>query len=363
VPRKPKLEKHKGVYEKVKGSKVWWIRYINADKKRVAISVGTYEAAVKLYETRKMELRAGIISPPTVRRGAKFSELVADAIQFYKDTEKSDVLNLTQRTRQTLPEFGDRIAETITGKELQAWMDKTAAERKWSGGTRNAIRASLGTVFREGMRSEKVSSNPVKLTRRAKESVGRLRFVYEEEEARMRPHFHPYGAWQYDVAVHTGMRRSEQFTVTMDQVNFDEKNIFLTKTKNGRERYVRLNSTALKAFEEIREEHRRLNLPPDALAFLSQDGGEIQNPRKWFATACKKAGVQGVTWHILRHTHASRLTMAGVHSKVVQDSMGHLTPGMTNRYQHLSPGHVTDALELLVSKGTIREPIAPASGS
>jgi hypothetical protein len=31
------------------------------------------------------------------------------------------------------------------------------------------------------------------------------------------------------------------------------------KTKNGRERYVYLNSTALVAFEELREEHKRLN--------------------------------------------------------------------------------------------------------
>ena len=100
-------------------------------------------------------------------------------------------------------------------------MNKTAAEREWSGGTRNAIRASLGTVFREGMRSEKVSTNPVKL--RAMEGRGRLRFVSDEEEVSLRPHFYRYCAWQYDYAAYTGLWRKEQFTLTVDQADFEHK--------------------------------------------------------------------------------------------------------------------------------------------
>jgi hypothetical protein len=53
------------------------------------------------------------------------------------------------------------------------------------------------------------------------------------------------------------------------------------------------------------------------------------------------------TWHDLRHTFASRLVMAGVDIRTVQELMGHKSISMTMRYSHLSPEHRTIALEKL----------------
>ena len=66
---------------------------------------------------------------------------------------------------------------------------------------------------------------------------------------------------QLDIALNTGMRKSEQFTVTWDQVDFTHKYIHLSMTKNGSDRYVSLNSEALRALRELRETHKRLKLP------------------------------------------------------------------------------------------------------
>jgi site-specific recombinase XerD len=49
----------------------------------------------------------------------------------------------------------------------------------------------------------------------------------------------------------------------------------------------------------------------------------------------------------LRHTFASRLIMAGVDLKTVQELMGHKSITMTARYAHLSPEHRAAALEKL----------------
>jgi len=51
--------------------------------------------------------------------------------------------------------------------------------------------------------------------------------------------------------------------------------------------------------------------------------------------------------HVLRHTFASRLVMAGVDIRTVQELMGHATIMMTMRYAHLSPDHKRGAMEAM----------------
>jgi site-specific recombinase XerD len=94
-------------------------------------------------------------------------------------------------------------------------------------------------------------------------------------------------------------------------------------------------------------------LPPDSTLFHSKRDGLIKNPRKWFATALEQAEIEDVTWHTLRHTFASRLVMAGVDLKTVQELMGHKTIAMTAQYAHLAPTHKLQALETLVRPGSV----------
>jgi Phage integrase family len=67
--------------------------------------------------------------------------------------------------------------------------------------------------------------------------------------------------------------------------------------------------------------------------------------------ALKQAGIDGFTWHSLRHTFASRLVMAGVPLRTVQELLGHQSASMTLRYAHLSPEHQLDAVRKLDSGG------------
>jgi len=67
--------------------------------------------------------------------------------------------------------------------------------------------------------------------------------------------------------------------------------------------------------------------------------------------ALTKAGIEGFTWHSLRHSFASRLVMAGVDLRTVQELLGHQSATMTQRYAHLSPEHQLDAVRKLDSGG------------
>ena len=363
MPRKPKQEKHKGVFEKVKGSGIWWIRYTNETGKRVTAKVGTFSTAAKVYDQRTTEIRLGILLPVSQRRGTKFSELVTDAIKFSEKHHRA-TKDFKQRVELALPAFGDRIAESITTRELQDWVDEMAEGREWTGGTQNRFKSSLSTVFREGMRAGKVSVNPARLIRRSKESLGRVRFLSYEEEAKLRKvialnlpgRINDEGESafaQLDVALHTGMRKSEQFTATWEQVDLEKGYIYLSMTKNGSDRFVTLNSAAVQVLKSLQKRHKLLGLPSDSTLFHSKRDGLIKNPRKWFATALEQAKIKGVTWHTLRHTFASRLVMAGVDLKTVQELMGHKTIAMTARYAHLAPTHKLQALETLVRPGSV----------
>ena len=63
--------------------------------------------------------------------------------------------------------------------------------------------------------------------------------------------------------------------------------------------------------------------------------------------------LDGVTWHALRHTFASRLVAAGVDLRTVQELGGWRTLSMIQRYAHLSPGHLAAAVEKIVAAPSI----------
>ena len=63
MPRKPKEKKHRGVFEKEKGSGIYWVRFMDVDGKRKARCVGTFSDAVNFYEAEKVRVRTRDLLP------------------------------------------------------------------------------------------------------------------------------------------------------------------------------------------------------------------------------------------------------------------------------------------------------------
>jgi site-specific recombinase XerD len=82
------------------------------------------------------------------------------------------------------------------------------------------------------------------------------------------------------------------------------------------------------------------------IVFLTQNGHDaLAGNRHWFEDVVKEAGIRDFTWHDLRHTFASRLIMAGVGLRSVQDLMGHRSINVTAGYTHLEPSQQLAAVE------------------
>jgi len=146
-----------------------------------------------------------------------------------------------------------------------------------------------------------------------------------------------------EIAVNTGMRPSEQYSLDWDQVDLARRYLTIPKSKKGQTRHIHLNSEAVAAFKEL----QRRSLDGTGPVFVNMRREPLQGYKHWFEPAVGEAGGRDFTWYCLRHTFASRLVMEGVDIRTVAELMGRQQIQMTMRYAHLAPAHQAAAVEPL----------------
>lgn len=138
----------------------------------------------------------------------------------------------------------------------------------------------------------------------------------------------------------TGFRFSEAFKFTVRDGHAVLKH---GTTKNSKGRAVPLTTRAKAAADVLLSSPRHASL-----AALLDRNVEDKAPWDWVAyrwqRAVKACGCPEVTLHILRHTCASRLVQRRVDLYVVARWMGHSSVKITERYAHLAPDTLSQAL-------------------
>lgn len=348
---KREITPKRGIYERIKGSGIWWIRWTDAEGRKRREKAGARNVAEKLLFKRQNEKLEGLKLPENLRtKAVTFDELCDDAIK-HSEAENSEkqTYELRLRIDQLRPVFGSRAAESIRKNEIVEWLTEQAAEREWAATTRNRWQATFSLIFRVGIDNEKIERNPAARIRRKTEGNGRVRFLADIEEKRLSaaikgrfPEFLPH----FLLSLHTGMRMSEQYGLHWNQIDFERRQLHLAKTKNGDPRVIPLNAVAVAALDQLKGKKDK---PGSSPVFPSVRTGEsLQGSRGWFSTALDEAKVLDYTWHCNRHTFASRLVMAGVDLRTVAELLGHRTLQMVMRYSHLAPEHQTSAVDRLV---------------
>jgi integrase len=188
------------------------------------------------------------------------------------------------------------------------------------------------------MRAGKVKENPARLVRHRTEGNGRTRFLTREEEDRIRTAIleqFPQHLSEFELALHTGLRRGEQYGARWQNVDFARRVLSVPLDKSGRTSHVPLNALALHALVEL---HQRT-------ADSGLVCGGMQSPRGWFERALEAAGILDFHWHDLRHTFASRLVMSGADLRTVAELLRDSSLAMVMRYAHLAPDYRLAAVE------------------
>jgi integrase len=116
----------------------------------------------------------------------------------------------------------------------------------------------------------------------------------------------------------------------------------VTTPKGGRSRQVPLTRRLAAALSDHRHlRSKRVLCQDDAKPFTRQ----IVQTRTKRAARRARLAHEGV--HVLRHTFCSHLAMRGAPVRAIQELAGHSDLAMTQRYMHLSPAALHDAIRLL----------------
>jgi integrase len=198
---------------------------------------------------------------------------------------------------------------------------------------------------------EWLSENPVKKVKSPKLPRGRVRFLDNEERAKLleacreSPNRLLYLC--VILALSTGMRQAEQMNLVWSDINLKDGFLILHETKNGERRRVTLAGVVL----ELLREHVKIRRLDTNLLFPSERYS--QKPidlRKSFANALEIAEISDFKWHDLRHCTASYLAMNGASLAEIAEVLGHKTLSMVKRYAHLSDGHVSSVVSSMNAK-------------
>ena len=343
--------KQRGVFEKVPGSGVWWILYYDQYGRRHREKVGAKKLAVSAYQKRKTEIRESRFFPEKLnKREVDFPEIAKDALEYAKEHKAADSYRADRWHMETiLGWFRERAATDVTPQDIERRVAELGDQGR-KPATLNRYRALLSLTYSLANRNGKVSVNPARLVRLRKENNARVRFLDGQEEATLRAKIRetcPDREAEFDLALHTGMRRGEQYRLRWQDVNLKQGILTIPCSKHGEKRHVPINSAARAALETLQ---RRKDGSGYACPGPADSRG--RDWQRWFEEAVLEAGIVNFRWHDLRHTFASRLVMAGVDLRTVQELMGHKTISMTVRYSHLAPTHLQEAVERLTEQPT-----------
>jgi integrase len=387
-----KAKKIAGVYEKYPASGDWYIQYRlkaapgQKQGKLVRKMIGTRQQAID-YLNKVKHIRAsgeGIVPSTALIPARTFAEekVAGDSVTFgtlcdglldhirKNPTEYKDQRNPPQRIGLIKAAFGHRQAASIEPYEIAEWMDTALDEL--APATKNRYKAMFSAIFRFGKEGKhKLKVNPARDVKQKRVNNSVIRFLLPAEETRLRAMLQKdvdacgprndqfrkhmlHRIYEFDVAIGTGMRKGEQYSLTWPDVNFQRREITARDTKNGDTRIIPIIDDvydALKALKALglarkrRSKDKPNESPTDAVFAIGDN-------KKWWAGTLKAAKIRDYRWHDNRHSFCSRLAQSGASLKVIQEAAGHKTIQMAARYSHMDQTTMRSAMAVLNRKKT-----------
>jgi integrase len=156
-----------------------------------------------------------------------------------------------------------------------------------------------------------------------------LRVLSVEEEAGLVACCSPYLQDLITFAINTGLGLGEILNLKWTEVDLENATLKVLVKKNRRLLDMPVNDNALRVLQGWHSIRKC-----DYVFFNPETGGQWKDLWLGLKKACRKAGLDDVTWHTFRHTFASRLNGGGADLVTVKELLGHSDIKTTMRYAH-----------------------------
>jgi integrase/recombinase XerD len=152
-------------------------------------------------------------------------------------------------------------------------------------------------------------------------------FSYKEREAK-----HEQLKLVFALYYGCGLRRNEGYQLTADDIDFNQKTIFVKQGKNYKDRIVPMNGSICNALQHYIYNFRNLQKATHNRLFLSTTGtlNDSLKDLQQRTDITKK-----ITFHILRHSIATHLLQNGMSIESIALFLGHSSLESTQIYTHL----------------------------
>jgi integrase len=257
-----------------------------------------------------------------------------------------------------LPELGDLdVAEIRTPQvmELTASLGRRTSRRggALSAKTVNNALQVLGKILRWAKRKEWLTEVPEIDKLRVKSPA--IRFLDQTELEALVEAARPEPQWLAAILLgaDAGLRFGEIRALQWDAYATTTNRLRVTRSlwgdtlgppKSGKDRMVPPTVRLAAALKAIRGSKLR---GPYVLAADDGEPLSLETMRWNLPRLCRKAGIEEIGWHALRHTFCSHLAMRGVPVLAIKELAGHASITTTMRYMHLAAGEIDRAIAAL----------------
>lgn len=342
----PKKRNTNGLFKRG-DSQFWWIGYIDASGKRTRRSTGTTDRkeAEALLSKFKLESHQERVWGNSIQESSP-SYSFDDVVLLYLK-EKGDNRRMKSTAKNLYRCFTGKMMSEIDDLEIKTYIRSRLNEGVVAGTVNKELVLFSAAINFVNSEYGWGVNNPV-MGKKLREPEGVVRHITQDEAKRLIDAARSItrSPWLADfirLVLNTGCRAGELLGLEWARVDF-EKGIFILEAEHQRSS-VPLNSeakTALLSRLAFLKEH----CPDSPWVFCRKDGSQLQSLKKSWASACKLAGIENFRIHDQRHTFASWLVMENVPLYTVSKVLRHSTVKMTEKYAHLNPQNLKDAVNV-----------------
>jgi excisionase family DNA binding protein len=300
--------------------------------------------ALLALQRRTSEIFDGKFHPRREAEQLKFRDLASMYLENYaKVQKKSWKTDSCYLNAHLIPFFGDYLLSSISQLAVEQYISRRISDGVQKS-TVNRELACLKKMLNKAIDWGYLDENPVRKVKFFSEKDNlKERVLTPEEETKLLESCPECLRTIVLTAIHTGMRRAEVLNLRWEDVNLEKKEIKVRKTKSGSIRTIPINETLYSMLSRLKKKKGS-----SGYLFNNPRTGEpFKDVKKAFKGACERAGIEGLRFHDLRHTFATRLVENGADLITVKDLLGHFSVRITERYTHSNKNMKRQAVESL----------------